>query len=66
MAFSSADLTAIEKAIASGVLRVQFSDRQVTYQSISDLFKVRDMIKNSLAGSTAGVTRSTFASFTKD
>jgi hypothetical protein len=66
MAFTSADLTAIEKAIASGVLVVKFSDRQVTYQSTADLFKVRDMIKNSIAGSTAGVTRSTYASFTKD
>lgn len=66
MAFTSADLTVIERAIASGVLRVKFSDREVTYQSIADLFKARDLIKDSIAGSTAGVTRSTSVSFSKD
>jgi hypothetical protein len=66
MAFTSADLMVIEKAIASGVLRVKFSDREVQYQSLSELFKARDAIKNSLTGSTTGVTRATYASFTKD
>jgi hypothetical protein len=68
MALTSADLTAIESAIASGVLRVRFSDgREVQYQSIDDLLKAREFIKNSLAGSGGSAAiRSTFASFTKD
>jgi len=66
MAWTTTDLTAIETAIASGVLRVKFSDREVTYHYIDELFKVRDAIKNTLAGSTTGVIRSTYASFTKD
>jgi|WetSurMetagenome_2_1015567.scaffolds.fasta_scaffold187055_2 hypothetical protein len=68
MALTTADLTAIETAIASGVLRVRFSDgREVQYQSLSDLLKAREFIKNDLtqSGGTAS-TRATFASFTKD
>jgi hypothetical protein len=68
MALTSADLTAIESAIAGGVLRVRFSDgREVQYQSVDDLLKAREFIKNSLtqSGGTAA-TRSTYASFTKD
>jgi hypothetical protein len=68
MALTTADLTAIETAIASGVLRVRFSDgREVQYQSLTDLLKAREFIKNDLtqSGGTAS-TRSTFARFTKD
>ena len=67
MALTSADLTAIETAIASGELSVSFSDRSVTYRSMDDLLKAREFIKNALtqSGGTAP-TRSTYASFTKD
>jgi hypothetical protein len=68
MALTSADLTAIETAIASGVLRVRFSDgREVQYQSLDDLLKAREFIKNDLTQAGGAVpTRSTYASFTKD
>lgn len=68
MAFTTADLTVIETAIASGTLSVQFSDRRVQYRSLDELIKARDMIKEGIAnpsGSSASV-RSTYASFTKD
>ena len=68
MAFTSADLTVIEKAIATGTLIVQFADRRVQYQSMAELIKARELIKSDIAssGGTANTTRCTFASFTKD
>lgn len=66
MSWTSTDLTAIETAIASGELRVKFSDREVQYRSIDELLRARDIIKSSIAGAAAPTVRSTYASFTKD
>ena len=68
MAWTTSDLTAIETAIASGELSVQFADRRVQYRSMEELLQARAIIKEAIAqagGSTASV-RSTYASFTKD
>ena len=48
MAWTLADLVAVETAIASGEQFVQFQDRTVTYRSIPDLLEARDAIKASL------------------
>ena len=67
MAWTTTDLTAIESAIASGVLRVRFSDgREVQYQSLADLLRVRDVIKGSIDPTVAAGVRCTYASFWKD
>ena len=66
MSWTSSDLTAIEKAIASGELSVQFADRRVQYRSIDELLKARDVIKQSIALVGNSTARSTFAQFTKD
>lgn len=50
--WTAADLVAINRAIASGSNRVKFADREVQYQSLSDLLKVRQIISDYLnAGS---------------
>lgn len=54
MAWTTDDLTTIERAIASGQLRVQYQDRMVHYQTISDMLKARDAIKGELAQEAAG------------
>jgi hypothetical protein len=41
MAFTKDDIDAIDLAIASGELAVDFGDRKVTYRSISDLKKAK-------------------------
>lgn len=46
MAFTASDLTAVETAIKSGELRVQYQDRLVLYRSIGELLKARDIIKS--------------------
>ncbi len=68
MAWTATDLTAIERAIASGELSVQFADRRVQYRSIDELLKARDVIKEAIAqaASSTATVRSTYASFTKD
>ena len=48
MSFTSEQLTAIETAIASGSLRVRYADREVTYQSLDALIRVRDLIRADL------------------
>jgi hypothetical protein len=58
MAFTQTQLDALESAIAEGVLTVRTADgKLVTYQSMSDMLKARDLIASSLAASS-GTTRS--------
>jgi hypothetical protein len=65
MSWTTTDLASIEKAIASGELRVKFGDREVMYRSIDELLKARDVVKASVE-STTSTTRCTYASFSKD
>ena len=53
MAFTQQNLDAIEKAIATGTLSVEYNGKRVTYRSMSDLLKARDVIKAELANQTA-------------
>lgn len=58
MAFTAADLSAIETAIATGALRVRYADgREVTYQSVEDLIRVRGLIQSDIAASAATASR---------
>jgi hypothetical protein len=43
-----ADLEAIEKAINTGAMKVKYQDREVTYNSLTDLYQIRDNIKAEL------------------
>ena len=49
MAFTLADLVAIQRAIASGARTVQFSDRSTTYRSLAELRAAERIISESLA-----------------
>jgi hypothetical protein len=49
MALTSADLDALDLAIASGKLAVRLGDRMITYQSLSDLLKARDHVAKLLS-----------------
>ncbi|MDG2617744.1 hypothetical protein P7L53_16000 [Thermoleptolyngbya sichuanensis XZ-Cy5] len=48
MAFTAQDLAAVEAAIASGELTVTANGRTVTYRSMSDLLRARDLMKTEL------------------
>jgi len=67
MAFTQAQLDALEAAIASGTLEVRYGDKTVRYQSTSDMIKARDLIRDQLNSTSATQkSRATFASFVKD
>jgi RecB family exonuclease len=44
MAITTADLDALDKAIASGTLEVEFDGRRQRFQSTSELLKARDHV----------------------
>lgn len=66
MPFTTSDLAAIDKAIASGELSVQFGDRKVLYRSIDELLKARELVISDLNTGSMSTTRCTLASFSKD
>lgn len=45
---TQANLDALEQAIVSGVLSVAYKDRTVTYRSMSELIRARDLAKRLL------------------
>ena len=69
MAFPSADLDAVDRAIASGELTVRSNDRMVTYRSMDELTAARAAISSALAAasaSTAVYPRHQLADFSDD
>ncbi len=67
MAFSQAQLDALEAAIASGTLEVRTGDKSVRYHSLDEMIKLRDVIRNQLnADAQTPTSRASFASFVRD
>lgn len=64
MAWTQTDLDALEVAIKSGTLRVKYETKEVTYRSLDELLKIRDLIKKEL-GLTSGATNRVYASHSK-
>ncbi len=65
MAFTQAQLDAIEEAIASGAMKVKYADKEVTYQSMSDLLRARDTIRRAL-GITTGASSRVYPTVSKN
>lgn len=66
MAWTQAQLDAVETAIASGELTVRFGDRTVTYRSVEELLQTRAVIKETLAAESGTTTdRFSFAQTSK-
>ncbi|GJD51095.1 hypothetical protein OPKNFCMD_3846 [Methylobacterium crusticola] len=66
MAWTTADLDAINQAIATGASKVRFADnREVTYRSLADMRSVRDEIAAFLGLKPAPLC-TTYASFGRD
>lgn len=60
------DLAAIEQAIATGATRVKYADREVSYSSLTDLIRARDLIRRALGCVPADGSRNRrYASFSK-
>lgn len=54
MAWTMEQLTAVEEAIATGATRVKYIDREVQYQSLDDLLRLRDRMRIALGLADAG------------
>lgn len=69
MAFTSADLDALDTAIARGELMVRIDDKMITYQNLKDMLLARRFIQSSIsAGADSGrtVPRYQLANFADD
>lgn len=53
MAFTLRQLTAIETAIASGQLRVEYDGKRIEYRNMSDLMTAREVVRGELIASGA-------------
>jgi hypothetical protein len=56
MAFSQAQLDAIEDGIAAGTTSVSYEGRNVTYRSLDEMLRIRAIIRNALGLTTAPAT----------
>lgn len=69
MAFTTTQLAAIEAALASGELTVEYDGKRVTYRSMADLVTARDLIRGELiaAGTITDTTpRRSYAAHSRD
>ena len=48
MAFTQAQLDALEAAIAGGELVVQYQDKKVQYRDLGEMMRIRDMMRRDL------------------
>lgn len=71
--FTLSQLEGIEKAIASGTLKVRYDGKEIQYQDLTSLIKARDLIKDELTANglltpPAALVRgvSTVAEFSRD
>jgi len=48
MAWTNEQLVALDESIALGATTVQYSDRTVTYRSLTEMMRLRDMIRREL------------------
>lgn len=67
MAFNQAQLDAIDEAIATGELEVEYEGRRVKYRSINELLTARSHIADQLArAANTFSTNSVLAEFSRD
>lgn len=64
MAFTQSQLDALEAALATGTLTVEYAEKRVTYRSQAEMIALRNLMKNELASASGAVAqRTTYVSF---
>jgi hypothetical protein len=53
-AWTLTQLSALEEAIAKGVLTVRYQDRWITYRSLDEMFKIRNEMRKALGLTNKG------------
>lgn len=59
-AFTIEKLIALESAIADGVLRVKYTDKEVEYNSLKDMLRLREIMRKELGLKTQSGTSGVF------
>ena len=62
---TQAEIDALEAAMKSGVLRVRFADRDITYRSQAEMAEQLKVMKNQLSGAPTSGPRFSQASFSE-
>ena len=57
MSILQADVDALESAIYSGVLEVEYTDKRIRYRSMKDMLTALAMMKNSINGTVGKSVR---------
>jgi thiamine monophosphate synthase len=65
MAWAQADLDALETAIKAGVRSVSYRDRSITYASMEEMLRLRDVMKSVVNVAAGSTTRCNYGSFSK-
>lgn len=65
--WTQADIAALEAAMKGGTLSVQFGDRKVQFQSLTEMLKLRTEMIDAVNASTdsSSVSRTSYGSFSK-
>jgi hypothetical protein len=63
---TTADLAALDQAIASGYLKVRYEDKEVTYQSIDQMLKARAFAAAQLDQSRVSTIKVDHVTFGRD
>lgn len=56
MSFTNDDLDALNTAIASGELTVEFNGRRATYRSIDELIRARNLVQSDIRSNSASTS----------
>lgn len=57
MAFTTAQLEALDEAIAMGATEVQYKDKKVTYRTLAQMMQLRDYMARTLGLKTSSAAR---------
>ena len=63
--WTQTDIEALEVAIKGGVLRVRFENREVTYNSVGEMLKLLQTMKDTVDVEPSSASRVTYARFRK-
>lgn len=66
MALSQSDLTALETALASGELTVEYDGKRVTYRSVDELKSAIAYVQEQLAAAASTRQTQSYAMFSRD
>ncbi len=63
MAFTQAQLDALDTALAQGALSVEYGGKRVTYRSLEEMLALREQMQRELAPTATAAQRRTVVTF---